>query len=282
MPVTNWNTTTIDGDPYLVVDLAKLRVPLNWDPSSNVFLAVAAPNGIDGDALFSYPGLVKGDDGAAPTIDEDVNLTVLDYDDSTPDSASWTLISPGVYQYTTTSRRGPTGATGTPSILGASDLAGTPAAGKMIVVNGAANGAVFQTQKVGDWFIPASIYDTASGNPTFTLCTVPMGPFDFDWRPTVEGQTIVTAAGGTDVVTDLVARIGSASGNICGQCFGLTSTERLVLSSGPPAGSTDSYDRISAGQTTTIYLRAERRTGSNTFTTSGSTTKFRVKADPIP
>jgi hypothetical protein len=53
MPVTNWNTTTIDGKQYLVIDMAKLRVPLDWDPSSNVFLAVAAPDGVDGEALLS-------------------------------------------------------------------------------------------------------------------------------------------------------------------------------------------------------------------------------------
>jgi hypothetical protein len=108
-----------------------------------------------------------------------------------------------------------------------------------------------------------------------------MGPYDFDWRPIVSGYCVVTGTG-TNVKTDLIARINSIGGNDIGRCPGITSTERLTLSSGPPAGSADAWDRILAGTTATIYLRVERQSGSDTFTTSNTTTRFRVKADPVP
>lgn len=284
MPVTTWNTTVIDGERMLVIDIAKLRVPLDRNPNGFVFLAVSAPDGIDGDALFGYPALAQGDPGPAATLDADVNLTVLDYDDPAADSASWTELSPGVYQYNTTQRRGPQGPPGANTIIGSTDLAGTPFAGRHIAVNATADGAVFVSEKVGDWYIPSAtgVYDTPSGNPTFTLTTVAVPAQPNDWRPTVEASTIVTAAGGTDVVTDLVARLNTTGGNEVGRCFGMAPTERLILTPGPPAGSPDGWDRVAAGVPANVLVRVERRTGTNTMTTSKDTTRIRVKADPIP
>lgn len=290
MAVTNWNTTVIDGKNYLVIDLAKLRIPLDWDPSSNVFLAVAAPDGVDGDALASYPALVQGDPGDAAALDPTVNVTVLDYDDATPDSASWALISPGVYQYTTTQRRGPTGASAANNILDALDLVGTQIHGKILqlvsnVVGGVPTTQVaLQTPKVGDWYTPATIVGAPSGNPGYTLSTIPIPSQDFDCRVEVQGQTIVTGTG-TNVVTDLVARLGGATTGDpeIGRCFGMTSTERLILSPGVPPGSTDSYDIIAAGSgTVNVYLRTERQAGTDTYTTQAATTRFRARVCPIP
>jgi hypothetical protein len=77
--VTNWNVTTIDGQQFLVIDVAKIRVPLDWDPSSNVFIAVAAPTG----GVLNYPVLAKGDPGVTPDIDTVINYTALSWDDPT-------------------------------------------------------------------------------------------------------------------------------------------------------------------------------------------------------
>lgn len=281
MPVTNWNTTTIDGQRFLVIDIAKLRVPLDWDPSGTVFLAVSAPDGIDGDALFSYPALVKGDDGDSPALDSDVNLTVLEYTDATPDAASWTLVSPGVYQYNTTLRKGPKGDTGTNILHTAGDLTGDLTPGRTLVVNPTGDGFTVVGEKVGDWFTPASIADTASGNPSFTVTTVPVPPQLFDWRPHCEGMIIVTGTG--SVVTDYVARLNGTGtgGNELTRCFGMAATERLILAGGPPPGSTDAWDRVAAGVNANILFRVEA-TGSGSFTTSHTTTRARVKVDPIP
>ena len=285
MPVTNWNTTTIGGEPFLIIDVAQLRVPLNWTPSSNVFIAVAAPNGINGDAILSYPALVKGDTGDAAALDTAVALNVLDFTDPTADSASFAEIAPGIYKLTMTQRRGPKGNTGVPSIVSpqASDLVGTPVAGKLIAVNAGANGAVYVSEKVGDWYIPATgaVVNAPSGNPGFTIATVAIPAQPNDWRPTAQASTIVTGTG-SSLIADLVARLNSSSGNEVGRCFGMAATERLQLTPGPPAGSPDTWDRIAAGVAANVLVRVERQSGTDTFTTSASTTRVRVKADPIP
>jgi hypothetical protein len=266
-----------------VIDMAKLRVPLDWDPNGTVFLAVAAPDGIDGDAVFSYPALVKGDDGDPPTLDSDVNLTVLEYTDPAPDAASWTLVSPGTYQFNSTQRKGPKGDTGTNILHTAGDLAGTLTPGNTLIVNPTSDGFTVVGQKVGDWYTPATIADTASGANSFTVTTVPIPAQTYDWRPHCEGLTIVTGTG-TNVITDYVARLNGTgtSGNELARCFGMVPTERLILAGGPPPGSPDGWDRVAAGVGANILFRVERQSGSDSFTTSHTTTRARVKVDPVP
>src|ERR1700747_2498658 len=151
MPVTTWNIATIDGVDYLVISVAQFRVPLEWDPSSNMFIAVAAPSG----GLGNFPALVKGDPGDAAQIDSVINFTALDYSDSTPDSASFTTLSPGLYQLNLALHKGSPGSSGTTTIMSATDLVGTPTAGNIVVVNSSANGFVYATPKVGDLYRPA-------------------------------------------------------------------------------------------------------------------------------
>jgi hypothetical protein len=282
MPITNWNTAVIDGQRYLVVDIAKLRIPLDWDPSSNVFLAVCAPDGIDGDALFNHPGLVKGDNGDPPIITTDVGLTVLEYDDPTPDSAQWSELSPNTYKYITTQRKGPQGDTGTVVLHLADDLAGDLTPGDTIIVNTSGNGFQIVGRQVGDWYLAGSVLPTPSGNPTFTMCTIPVPPQKFDWRPYCDAMTIADAGIDITVITDLVARLGSASGNELARCFGTTFKERLILAGGPPTDSPDDWDRVPANTAANILFRVERRSGFTSATTSATTTRCRVKVDPIP
>lgn len=280
MPTTTWNTTTIDGKQYLVVESAQFRIPLDFDPSSNMFIAVAAPTG----GLGNFPALVQGDPGPAPTIDSTINLTTLAYEDTTPDSAVWTETSPDTYQLTLTIHNGPSGSPGSQTILDAVDLEGNPVTGATIVVNAAADGFEFQTPLVGDRYIAATINSTPSGNAGYTLCSVGVPAQNFDWRPEVSGQCIVSPTI-ADTQVNLIARLNNASaGNIVGQGFSLAglTPPPIVLSAGPPAGSADGYDRVSAGNSATLYLRAERQTGTGTFTTSATTTSFCVRVCPIP
>lgn len=282
MPVTNWNTAIIDGSNYLVIDMAKLRVPLDWDPSGNVFLAVAAPDGIDGDALFNHPGLVKGDDGDPPIISTDVGLTVLEYNDPTPDSAQWTQLAPNTYKYVTTQRKGPQGDPGVMVLHTASDLTGALTPGDTIVINTTGDGFIVVGRQVGDWYLAGAVAPTPTGNPTFTVSTIPIPPQKFDWRPYCDAQTIVDGGSDTSVITDFVARLGSASGNELARCYGMTYKERLILAGGPPTDSPDTWDRVPAGTGVNILFRVERRSGSSSATTSATTTRCRVKVDPIP
>lgn len=283
MPTTTWNQTTIDGEEFLVISVAEFRIPLDWDPSSTMFIAVAAPTG----GLGSFPALVQGDPGDAPTLDN-VTFTVLEADDPTPDSADWTETSPGVYDLELALHKGPQGDPGD-TILTPSDY-GDATVGKTLVVNEDEDGFELQTQKVGDRYVPASFNSIAAGNVTATLCSVSVPAQDFDWRPHVEGGTIIDGTS-TNVRVDLYARLDAggggtpeASGNIVARSFGIASANKQmqVLMAGPPASASATYDKVEAGVEAVVYFRAERIAGTGTFTTTSDTTWFGVRVCPIP
>lgn len=280
-PVTTWNTTTINGVQCLVMDMARLVVPLDFDPSSNMFLAVGVPTGGYG----NLPILLQGLPGDTPTFDPDVDLTVLDYTDPSANTASLTPLGSNVYQVSLTMHQGAPGTPGT-SVLNPSAY-GTPLAGHLLVVNSTANGFAYQSQMNGDSYWPATILSAPSGNITYTLCSVSVPAQPFAWRPEVSGQTVVTGTG-TNVDTALVARLGGAGSGqpIVGQGFSPSGTNATgiatVLSSGPPAGSVSSYNTVPAGVSTTVYLNVERQSGTNFFTTAAATTTFKVMVQSIP
>lgn len=272
-----WEIVNVGGIDYWQIETTRFLVPVDWVPGSKMFIAVAAATG-----QGNFPAAVKGEQGDTPTLDTIVNLTALDYDDPDPDGASFTETSPGTYQLNLTLHKGPQGADGD-TVLDPTDF-GTPVYKKILVVNAAADDFEYQSQKVGDRYVPATISNTPSGNPAYTLCPVGIPAQDFDWRPHVEGQTIVTGSG-SNVRVDVIARLNDAtSGNIVGRGFGVSGAgpATVALSSGPPPGSADSYDKVSAGAAATVYLRAERQSGTDTFTTSGSTTTFSVEVRPVP
>lgn len=282
MPVTNWTTTTIDGKEYLVIDTAKFRIPLDWDPSSNVFIAVAAPDG----GLGSFPGLVRGDTGPAPDIDTAINFTPLPAGDPTPDSASWTKISATMYKLNLALHQGAKGDAASFNLADADDLTGTIAAGKTIVVKATGTGFEYAAQKVGDEFWPALINNTPTGNSAYTLCQVSIPAQPVAWRPQVSGWCVITGTG-SDVQVDLVARLNDqGAGKVLGRGRGRIGRNDdgfpTILSSGPPSGSPADHNKIAAGAAATIFLRAERQSGSQTFSTIGSATEFSVRVCPVP
>lgn len=286
MPVTNWNTTYIDGKPFLVIDVAKFRIPLEWDPSSNMFLAVAAPDG----GLGNFPALVQGDPGDTPDIDLDIDLTVLDYDDPTPEFASWDEIAPNVYKLSIGLRRGAPGMDGV-MVLTPTEY-GTPVAGRMLVVTPDLSGFEYAAQKVGDRYVPASLANVPTGNTSYTICPIGIPAQPFDWRPEIEGQQIVTGTA-SDVRADLFARLetpstinGETAGPVIGRGAGPLGTNAAgiptIFSSAPPANSDDNYDKVLAGDPATIYVRLERIAGTGTFSTVNTNGWFKVKVAPIP
>lgn len=282
MPVISWNTTNIDGIDYLVVDLAKFRIPLEWDPDSQMFLGIAVPDG----GIGNFPALVKGDDGDTPTFDTVVNFTPLAWDDPTPAYASLSEPTPNFYEINLGLHEGTPGAAGTP-VLDPDDFVDV-GPGKMIVVNATSDGFVLESPKVGDSYWPASILNTPSGNAAYTLCSVGIAAQDFAWKPQVSGWCEITGTG-TDVAVDLLARLNNpTAGNIVGMAYGgLTPASPFVmpvhtLVDGPPTASAAGYNVVNAGVAATIYLRAERRSGTETFTTSATTTRFQVRVCPIP
>jgi hypothetical protein len=250
---------------------------LDFDPNSNMFIAVAAPTG----GLGSFPALVKGDAGDAASLDS-VNFTALEADDITPDSASFTETSPGHYVLNLALHKGPQGATGD-TVVTPSDF-GTPIVGKIPVVNSTLDNFELKSQKVGDRFVAASINNAPSGNPLYTLASIAVPAQDFDWRPEVTAQCLFTHTN-NNVRVDLIARLNDqTNGIILGRGFGTANQTNDVvnLCSGPPTASSATYDKVIAGASAIIYLRGERIAGTGTFTTTSDTTWFCVKVNPIP
>jgi len=251
---------------------------LDWDPSSNVFIAIAAPTG----GVLNYPVLAQGDPGVTPEIDTVVDFIPLAWDDPTPASVSFTETSPNVYQATISLHEGIPGVNGD-TVLDPGDFAGA-APGKVIVLNDAATAFELQTQKVGDRYYPASYNSTPSGNPGYTLGVVGIAAQDFAWRPECHGAALVVGTD-ADVRVDLYARLdGETDGNIIGRAMGGTGINPPTHTLIPrlPAGASTDYDLVLAGQTATIHFRAERVVGTGTFTTTTTDTDCWVKVNPVP
>lgn len=282
MAVEPWPTITIGSVEYWDIT-GRFRVA-KLDPDAQVLFAVSTPDG----GIANVGPLVKGDNGKPSLIDTDVNVTELEPDDPTAASATFTEITPGsetvsqVVQLNWTYHKPAAGEDGTTS-LDLDSVDGTAAAGKFPALNSGADGLEWQTVKVGDWYYPASIANTPSGNSVYTLCPVSISAQGFDWRPECEGACVVT--GGSDVAVDTVARLGSTSGNVVARGMGVAG-QTVAHALGPvtpadvTAGGAD-FDKVSAGDAVTIYYRVERHAGGD-FTTSGTSTSFRVKVAPIP
>jgi len=272
--IAPWTLTTISGTDYYQMP-AVLRVPVNWDPSSNVFVAVAAPGSTAG-----FPAAIQGPAGPGATINA-VSLTALAYNDPTPAAATLSTVSTGVYNIAFTLHEGAPGAAGTTTV--SLTAYGTPVAGDLLIVDPTATTLVYQPQKIAERFFPATINAAPGGVVNYTLSTVsiPARPFDYRVRP--RGYSVITGTG-PNMQTDLIVRLNdSNAGNIVGRATSLAGQypPPQTLVPGPPAGSADTYDRVYAGNAATVYLRTERQSGTDYYTTSASTTLFSVETMPI-
>jgi len=238
--------------------------------------------------------MVQGDPGLPITI-RNTTVTELDWDDAAAASVAFTLITPG---------------TGT--VQPVYDIVFTLHVGRRgyVVVqlpqrrrprrNG--DGRVLPDvhgnrqqwwawdylDPTEDWWAywPASISSTTSSDGAVrTLCPVSVPAQPFDWRPEAFATCILTGTG-PDCSVDLMARVSNAtSGDIVSRKVGLalTTPRDLTMIPGPAAGAATTLGKIAANAgPTTIYLRAERQTGADSFSTSASTTSFYVKAVPLP
>jgi hypothetical protein len=274
--------TTPDGLWYIFD--GQVLMPIS--PETGAPVLYLRPNGGVGQAI---PAVAQGDPGKHAELDTTINYTELAYNDPTAASASFTTITPptdstpGVYRLNVALHAGSPGADGTTTLTTGS-VTGTPVYKKIPQINSAGTGFEYTTQKVGGRHYPASINNTGTGNSNSTLAVVSItaGTYDFDYRVEVEAQTIVTGTG-ANVSVDLVARLnGETSGNDIGRCFGTGGTkDRLIIAGGYAAGNADGWDKITAGSGCTVHLRTEQVSGSDTYTTSNTTTRFVVKVRPV-
>ena len=271
MPVEPYPTKVIDGLEHWGIPC---WVPKAHDPDRGVFIYFAKP--VDGIAGIS--GLVQGDPGKHTIITPEVVITeVLDYDDPIPDAAEFVVITPGsdtvsqVVQLHKTERRGQDGDDGN-TILDPADFT-SPAAGLIPAVNAGVDGFELVQQKAGRLHWAAALSNAPGGTAaTFTIGQIVVGAnvYKAPWRPDIDAA--VTVLGSTaDIGVDLVARLGAADGPIVGRgtAVGGVQAQRVTLQSGPPAGTSaaDADFYVAAGAAATIYLVAEKVSGSATYST---------------
>lgn len=281
MTAEPWPTVVVAGKEYWLVDM-QFRIAKESDPNAQVPILIGKPDG----GIAAVGPLVKGDPGKHAEIDTTINNTVLEADDPTPDSMSFTVITPptdsvaGVYRLNATQRKGAKGDPGD-TVLDPADY-DTPLAGQILVVNDAVDAFVLQNQKVATRHIPATLNNVPAGNANYTLGVVSITAATFDRRPIVFAHTIITGTG-SDIAVNLRARLnGETGGNIIAECRGLAGAkDRLTIVSACAAGSDDTFDKVAAGATATIHLRTERATGADTYTTASGDTFFEVWMIPV-
>lgn len=283
MPVEPYPTIVIGGKEYWEVDI-KARLLKESDPNQQVTFLVGTPNG----GIAALGPLVQGDPGQHAEIDEEIIITdVLEYEDATPDSMSWTTITPptedtpGVYQLNTTYRKGPKGDDGD-TVLDPNDF-DTPLAGQILVVNDAVDAFVLQNQKIATRHLPTSFSSVSDSSGKATVATVSIPAKTHDYRVIVAAQVIVTGSSGSNVSVDLLCRMGDAvNGNVVARCFGVGGAkDRLTIVSSSPANSNDAFDKVAAGNAKDFYLRTERMSGSDSYSASDSTMLYEVWAIPV-
>lgn len=286
MPVEVWPTTTFNGKECWVVEGFTL---IEKDPYGDIYYLVRTPDG----GVGAVGPLVKGDPGKHTEIDTTVPVDTLAPGESV--TAEFVEITPGsdtVSQVVQLQLGIPAGEDGDPgpTIIVPDDYDGTAAVGNMLVVDAAGTGFELKPQGVGGRYFPASLNNTPSGNATYTLGAVSIAAQSRDWRPEVMAACEVTGTG-TDVKVDLVARLGidgdtgaEAGGNEVGRAFGSAGQYPPVhvMIPGPDAGSANDIDLVPAGSTAVVYLRAERQSGADYFTTLATRTRFWVKVNFLP
>lgn len=273
------------GKSWYVWDFkAKWAYP--YDEDSPVFLLAAPPGGV---GAANAPFLVKGDPGTNALISSTIDFTALEPDDPTPDSAEFVELTPGsstvsqVSQLVLKLHKGATGADGG-TTLDVDDY-GTPVAGRILQVNSAEDGFEYAPQLAGGRYWPTTVSEAGSGSTagvTIATIAVPSNTIPFDWQPRVSGTAIVTGSG-SDVKVDLIARLNSTSGAIVGRGYGIGgTTDRLTLVSGPDTNASAASVTVSANAAATIYLRTEKQSGADTYSTGASASRFCVEVVPVP
>lgn len=282
MPVEPWPTVVVGGKEYWEVD-HKFRIAKEADPNAQVPILVGTPNG----GIAALGPLVKGDPGKHAEIDETINFTALEPGDTTPDSMSWTTITPptddtpGVYRLVAALHKGAKGDDGD-TVLTPTDY-GTPLAGQFLVVKGDLSGFEYQSQKIATRHLPTSFSSVSDSSGKATVATVSIPAKTHDYRVIVAAQVIVTGSSGPNVSVDLLCRMGDAStGNVVARCFGVGGAkDRLTIVSSSPANSNDAFDKVTAGNAMNFYLRTERASGSDSYSASDSTMLYEVWAIPV-
>lgn len=291
---------SIDGEDFYQWKTV-LRIPKNWTPESGVFIAVAPPGGI-----ANFPAAVQGDPGL-PIVIRNSTVVPLEATDSTPDSFTWTLVTPGsatvqpVYDVTLAIHKGAKGDDGTMVIGTATDFdRGTTDAnmhdGYILQLKSDGSGGFKVTPvalRVGNTYWPTAITTLSNATGGNAIATIVIPPQLFPFRLHVNGQDIVSYDG-TDVQVDLVARLGGTGtcdghtdGQVIARGLGLPGSAALMqvldFAAAPPVNSTTGFGQVAAGGSgTSVFIRMEQvGSGTSTFDTIAGRGIYSVDVIPV-
>lgn len=278
-----WRTEYRDGERWLICNLAELGFRIEDDgQQSGMYLAVAAPLG---GAASMGNILAKGDRGFAPSIQIGA-FEELDADDPTEAFLSLdqlieaTEFSGPVYALNGALHRGAT-ETGTFSFT-PSDLSEEPLLGWVPAV--AAGLEVFELvpQKVPTMHWPATVDDVPPGTTSgYTQTIVPIAAVPYDRYVFTSGTVQVTAASGSNLRVDLVARLDADDGAVVGRDYGRAgASDKLSMVGFPNAGATASSVKILANNPANIYFRTEKQAGSSSYSSVAGTSRYGVLTVP--
>lgn len=292
---TEPEVVTVDGEEFYQWKVA-LRVPKNWTPESGVIIAVAPPGGI-----ANFPAAIQGKAGLPPTF-RNTTMVELAYEDPTPASVAYTLITPGtsttgpVYDVEFTLHKGAPGTTPAVNLLTAGDLddGGDPTPKYIFQVNAAGDGVELVAQKVGNLYWPTSVtaLSNASGNTGNGLAQITIPTQPWPYRLCAEGQQTISLDG-TNVKVDIVARLGGTGtgtgaddGNVIARGQGLPGSaalmQNLVLSPVPPVNAAAGFGEVSDGASRVVYFRAEQvGSGTDTFDTDAARGFYGVRVEAL-
>lgn len=228
--------------------------------------------------MTGIAGLIKGDAGKHTIVDTDIDRTVLEWNDPTPDFARFVETVPGsdttsqVVKLQMSQRKGPPGVGGG-TVLTPTDY-GTPNAKDILQVNDAKTAFELVQQKVVRSHWPGALSNAPAGTAaTFQIGVVNItaGTYRDAYRLHINaGATVIGSS--ADLKVDIVARLGAADGPIIGYGAGVAGiqTQRTVVISGPPAGTAASNGDYfaAAGAAATVYLMAEKKSGAATYATT--------------
>ena len=289
-------SVTINGNDIIMTGVT-LTLVNAANPDSGVSYIIITPEG----GVGAIPFMAQGLPGQA-TLFPVITLVQLPAGTTLPvPNPEYTLIDgggaglPAKYSLTFYLNQGITGATGSPSISGASDLAASPVLGALtdkfnLIFDNATSKFIPMAQKVGNIWTATTIAATSFVNTASrllsTITITPPPPFDYRVVPSASS----VIAGSIDTRVDLVVRVTDpATGAQVGLGKGMTGINApgipTTVNFGHPAGSAvpGSYAKVTAGSSVSVFLRAEQKAASsNSWSTPASPdTTFDVMVLPL-
>lgn len=278
LPGNTWSVNT-DGS---VTFNGSVWFPAGTDTASGAGIVVFGPGG--GKATF--PAVEPGPVGPAPRF----VFQMIQVAYGTPLPAVNPVSTPTEYDsygnpivsnLTFYVNSGSPGVNGTTTIMTASDLEGTAQAGFVIGYDAPTSKPQWQAPLIGSWYYAAGIGATSSDTTTqkqIGSIAVPSQPQAY-W-PKVEAQA--TIVGASDTRVDLVARIGSSTGEICAYGYGSPGAAPPVVVTQAYELGPDSPNIVAADTPVVLYLFAENQTSSPNAWSATSSCTFSVKPDFVP